>query len=191
MLNAIQYLSETTGRRYFPQRGYVNTQRIPRIPFYPTVKLYPFSPGAECKSDEQESKKEASRREREKGAEGGGGGRGGGREKARGTWWIFQRSQSEGSNSVKGLSNLFFETRNRGSFRVTLLERHAKTTRDSLESCAHACASVCEPSRAKIWSGANASSLTLHLHFADVKIAPGPLIRICIFEASRGALPFP
>lgn len=58
----------------------------------------------------------------------------------------------------------------------------SKVARTRVQACA---------SRAKIWSGANASSLTLHLHFADVKIAPGPLIRICIFEASRGALPFP
>lgn len=112
------------------------------IPFYPTVKLYPFSPGAECKSDEQESKEASRRDENEKREQKGGKKRG----RARGTWWIFQRSQSEGSNGVKGLSSLFFETRNRGSFRVTLLERHAKTTRDSLESCAHACASMCEPS---------------------------------------------
>lgn len=188
MLNAIQYLSETTGRRYFPQRGYVNTQRIPRIPFYPTKTLSLLTWSRMQKRRARIQKRGEQKRTR-KGSRRGRGRKG--REKARGTWWIFQRSQSEGSNSVKGLSNLFFETRNRGSFRVTLLERHAKTTRDSLESCAHACASVCEPSRAKIWSGANASSLTLHLHFADVKIAPGPLIRICIFEASRGALPFP
>lgn len=125
--------------------------------------------GRNAKATSKNREKRVERRENEKG------------EGACGTWWwSFRDHRARDPTALKGSPTLFFETRNRGSFRVTLLDA-AKTTRDSLESCAHACA--------KIWSGANASSL--HLHFADVKIAPGPLIRICIFEASRGALPFP
>lgn len=97
---------------------------------------------------------------------------------ARGLSKITERDPT----ALKGLSRLFFERGNGGSFRVTRGGLAAKTTLTSLEGGAHACASM-QPAAAKIWSGANAS-LTLHLHFADVKIAPGPLIRICIFEAS-------
>ena len=98
---------------------------------------------------------------------------------ARGLSEITERDPT----ALKGLSRaLYFERGNGGSFRVTRGGLAAKTTRTSLEGGAHACASM-QPAAAKIWSGANAS-LTLHLHFADVKIAPGPLIRICIFEAS-------
>lgn len=107
------------------------------------MKLYPFSPGAECKSDEQESKKEASRREREKGAEGGGGGRGGGERKRVARGGSFRDHRARDPTALKG-SPTSFSKRGIGArfglpFWNATRKQHAtrsKVARTRVQACA-------------------------------------------------------
>lgn len=142
MLNAIQYLSETTGRRYFPQRGYVNTQRIPRIPFYPTKTLSLLTWSRMQKRRARIQKRGEQKRTR-KGSRRGRGRKGGGERKRVARGGSFRDHRARDPTALKG-SPTSFSKRGIGArfglpFWNATRKQHAtrsKVARTRVQACA-------------------------------------------------------